>query len=345
MSQQSPPQIPLPFQLSRMITSLWMPQAIHAAAALGIPDLLATGAKRSDDLAETVGAHAGALHRLMRGLVALGLCTATEDGAFELTPLGDCLRSDARDSVRSWALLMGGEMVWRSWGQFLECVRTGEPAPKLLDGMDAFEHIEANPAAAAVFDKSMVELTRHLGGAIAMSYDFTGISKLIDVGGGYGALLPPILKANPTMRGAVFDMAHCRAGAEQLFGKVGLGDRFEFISGSFFESVPGGADAYLMKSVIHDWDDERSLAILRNCRAAMRGAARFLLVEVIVPEQIGASLLDAMIASTDLNMLVNTGGCERTEAAYRKLLEAADLRVEQIVATPAAFSIIDARIA
>jgi hypothetical protein len=328
-----------------MITSLWMPQAIHAAAALGIPDLLAAGPRRSDDLAAAAGAHPGALSRLMRGLAALGLCTATEDGAFELTPLGACLRSDTRDSVRSWALLMGGEMVWRSWGHFLECVRTGEPSPKLLDGMDTFDHIEANPAAAAVFDKSMAELTRHLGGALAFSYDFAGISKLIDVGGGYGALLPPILKANPGMRGAVFDREHCRDGAEQLFGKVGLADRFEFIAGSFFESISPGADAYLLKSVIHDWDDERSVAILRNCRAAMHDGARLLLVEVIVPEGIGASPLDAMIASTDLNMLVNTGGCERTEAEYRQLLDAAGLRSERIVATPAAFSIIDARIA
>jgi len=343
MSQHTP-DIPAPFQLSRMISSLWVPQAIHAAAALGIPDLLAAGPKHSDDLAAQAGAHPGALHRLMRGLTALGLCTSTDSGAFQLTPLGDCLRSDTRDSVRSWALLMGGEMVWHSWGQFLECVRTGVPAPKLLDGMDTFEHIEANPEAAAVFDKSMVELTRHLGGAIAMSYDFSLITKLVDVGGGYGALLPPMMKANPAMQCAVFDREHCRDGAEQLFDKVGLGDRFEFLAGSFFEKVPAGADAYLLKSVIHDWDDERSLAILRNCRAAMRGPARLLLVEIVVPEEIGTSPLDAMIASTDLNMLVNTGGCERTEGEYRELLDAADLRVEQIVATPAAFSIIDARI-
>jgi hypothetical protein len=326
-----------------MITSLWMPQAIHAAAALGIPDLLATGAKRSDDLAETVGAHAGALHRLMRGLVALGLCTATEDGAFELTPLGDCLRSDARDSVRSWALLMGGELVWRSWGQFLECVRTGEPAPKLLDGMDAFEHIEANPAAAAVFDKSMVELTRHLGGAIAMSYDFTGISKLIDVGGGYGALLPPILKANPTMRGAVFDMAHCRAGAEQLFGKVGLGDRFEFISGSFFESVPGGADAYLMKSVIHDWDDGRCVKILDNCRRAMNPGGKVLVVEPVVPAMVKPSFALLGVVMSDLNMLMNTGGRERTEDEFASILRSAGLELTGVsrVPKPSTMSVIE----
>jgi hypothetical protein len=178
-----------------------------------------------------------------------------------------------------------------------------------------------------------------------MSYDFSGITKLVDVGGGYGALLPPILKANVNMQGAVFDMSHCREGALQLFEKVKLADRFEFISGSFFDSVPAGADAYIIKSVIHDWDDERSITILRNCRAAMRGNARLLVLEVIVPDEIGVSPLDAMIASGDLNMLVNTGGCERTEADYRKLLEKAGLRVEQIVATPAAFSIIDARAA
>jgi hypothetical protein len=240
---------------------------------------------------------------------------------------------------------MGGEMVWRSWGQFVECVHTGVPAPKLLDGMDTFEQIQANPTAAAVFDESMAELTRHLGGAVAQSYDFAGISQLIDIGGGYGALLPPILEANQSLRGAVFDMAHCRDGALRLFDNVQLADRFEFITGSFFESVPAGADAYLMKSVIHDWDDEKSLAILRNCRAAMHKDSRLLIVEVIVPEEIGISPLDAMIAGADLNMLVSTGGCERTEAAYRQLIEAAGLDIAQIVATPAAFSIIEARTA
>lgn len=346
MSEQAAAETPLPFQLSRMIAGLWVPQAIHAAAALALPDLLAAGPRRSEDLAAEAGAHAGALHRLLRALAALGLCTVTDGGAFELTPLGACLRSDTPDSVRSWALLMGGDMVWRCWSQFVECVRTGEPAPNLLGGLegrDTFERIDADPAAAAVFDKAMAELTRHLGGAIAMSYDFSGVSRLIDVGGGYGALLPPILRTNPNMRGAVFDRANCRDGARQLFEKVKLADRFEFIAGDFFESVPCGADAYLLKSVIHDWNDERSIAILRNCRAAMHRDARLLLVEVIMPEEVGVSPLDAMIAGTDLNMLVNTGGRERTEAGYRELLGTAGFRVAHVVSTPAAFSILDAR--
>jgi len=343
MTQPGAPDIPLPFQLSRMITSLWVPQAIYAAAALGIADVLADGPRRSDDVAQAVGAHRGALHRLLRALVVLGLCTATDDGAFALTPLGACLRAGTRDSVRSWALLMGGAMVWGSWGHLVECVRTGEAVPKLLAGTGTFEQMAADPDASLVFDHAMVELTRQLAGAVAMAYDFSGIRTIVDVGGGYGALLPPILAAYPEMKGVVVDLARCRDGATRLFEKTGFAARCEFVACDIFESVPARGDAYIVKNVIHDWDDERSLAILRNCRAAMGEGSRLLVVEVIAPERVGSSPLDTMIAGADLNMLVNTGGLERAEAEYRRLIEAAGLHIARIVPTPAAMSVIEAR--
>lgn len=339
-----PPEIPLPFQLSRMMSSLWIPQAIFTAAALGVADALADGPRRSDELARTVGAHPGALHRLLKGLVALELCTVTDDGGFELTPLGGCLRSGTRDSVRSWALLMGSPMCWGGWGRLVECIRSGESVPRLDGWESSFDFRETHPAEGAVFDLAMVELTRHLAAAIAAGYDFGGIRTLVDVGGGYGALLPPILKANPDLRATVFDQPPCREGALRLFEKTGVADRCAFVAGSFFETVaPAGADAYLLKSVVHDWDDARSVTILAAVRAAMGADSRLLVIEPIVPDRPGSSPYDMMIAGTDLNMLVMTGGKERTEAEFRALLDAAGLSVTRIVATPATMSVIEAR--
>jgi hypothetical protein len=340
MSDQPP--IPLPFQMSRLATSYWVPQAIHAAAALGVADVLAGGAKQSAAIARDVDANPDALHRLMRALVAIGICTVSDDGAFALTPLGTCLRSDTADSVRDWVLLIGGERVWASWGRLVECIRTGRSVPE-LEGRDSWVDMAEDAEASAVFNRSMVQLTRHLAGAVAISYDFSRLRTIVDVGGGYGALLPPILKANPGLRGMVFDLPRCADGAKALATKLGLADRYTFVGGDFFTDRLPAADAYLIKSVIHDWDDERSVAILRNIAAAMGPESVLLVVEPIVPERPGASPLDGMLAHTDLNMLVVTGGRERTEADFRKLVERAGLRPTGVVQTPAAFSLIEGR--
>jgi hypothetical protein len=178
---------------------------------------------------------------------------------------------------------------------------------------------------------------------IAAAYDFAGVRRVVDVGGGHGALLPSILAANPEMQGVVFDLENCREGAMRLLEKTRLAARCEFVAGSFFESVPPGADAYLIKSVIHDWDDERSIAILRTCAAALGGDAKILIIEVVVPQRLTGTPIDAMIAGTDLNMLVMTGGRERTEREYRELAAAAGLRIARIVPTLAAMSVIELR--
>jgi O-methyltransferase domain/Dimerisation domain len=343
MSDHSVPSLPLPFQLSRMVASLWVPRVVYAAAALGIADVLADGAKRSPDVAGAVGAHPGALRRLLRAMVVLELCTEADDDTFALTPLGACLRAGTRDSVRSWALLMGSPMCWESWGRIVDCVRTGEPVPQLAAGMETFQFLETHhPEAFAVFDDAMVEMTRHLAGAIAVSYDFSDIATVVDVGGGYGSLLVGILKAYPTLRGTVADLPHCREGALRLFEKAQVADRAEFVAQSMFEAVPAGADAYVFKSVIHDWNDDQSVAILRTCRAAMRREARLLLIEVVVSERLTGSPLEAMCVGTDLNMLVNSGGRERTEAEFRMIIERAGLRVTRVITTLAALSVIEA---
>jgi hypothetical protein len=334
--------LPPPFQVSRLATSYWAPQAVYAAAALGIADVLAGGPRKTADVARAIGADPAALERLLRALVVLDVLADADDGAYGLGPLGSCLRSDTRDSVRSWVLLVGGPICWNAWGRLVDVVRTGKPVPALEGHASWVDWQATHPEAAAVFDDAMVELTRQLAAAIAVSYDFSGFRTIVDVGGGYGALLPPILKANAALRGIVFDLPTCRDGARRLIEKTGLAGRYEFTGGSFFEDALPSADAYLIKSVIHDWDDERSRAIFRNVRRAMHERARLLVVEPIVPEDIRTSPLAAMLAHTDLNMLVVTGGRERTEAEYRALIESAGLRVERVIATPAAMSIIEA---
>jgi hypothetical protein len=221
-------------------------------------------------------------------------------------------------------------------------VRTGLPAPKLLGAKETFEGMAADPEGAAIFYQAMVETTRQAAGAVVKAYDFSGVRSLVDVGGGYGVLLAAILKAYPEMRGKDFDLPHCQEGATRLLAEGGVDGRAEFVAGSFFESVPAGADAYILKSVIHDWDDERSLAIFKNCREAMKNGARLLIIEPTVPERVGSSSHDGVIIGSDLNMLVMAGGRERTEAEFRGLLEASGLRIERIVtAPPTAFSVIE----
>jgi hypothetical protein len=348
MPQESfPAELPAPFRLSRMMSSVWVPQAIYAAAALGVADALADGPKPSAELARLVDAHPDALHRLLRALVALELCTLTDDGAFALTPLGACLRAGTRDSARAWVLLTGNQVTWGAWGRLIDCVRTGESVPQLDGRESAFDLLTASPEAGATFNQSMVDGTKRLAPAIPLAYDFSGIRAVVDVGGGYGALLPPILATDPAMRGIVVDLPRCREGALRVFEKTGVAERCEFVGGSFFDAgtLPAGADAYLLKSVIHDWDDSRALGILRNCRAAMRPDSRVLVIEPIAPDRPGSSPYDAMIVSTDLNMLVNAGGQERTETEFRALLDAAGLTVTRIVPTLALLSVIEARAA
>jgi hypothetical protein len=207
----------------------------------------------------------------------------------------------------------------------------------------------SDPQSAAIFYQAMVEMTRLAAGALIKAYDFSGVHTLIDIGGGYGLLLAAILAAYPEMSGKVFDLPHCQEGATRLLAERGVAGRAEFVVGSFFDSVPSGADAYVLKSVIHDWDDEKSLTIFEKCRAAMsertrrKGGARLLIIEPIVPDRMGSSSHDGVIVGSDLNMLVMAGGRERTEAEFRSLLEAAGLRIALIVAAPpTAFSVIEA---
>jgi hypothetical protein len=244
--------------------------------------------------------------------------------------------------MRAIVMLFAGANVQDSWRELEYCVRTGEPAFRRAfpDG-DPFSHVAADPEEAAIFDEAMAAFTRHVAVALAGAYDFSPFRTVVDVGGGNGALLLGLLAAYPHLRGIVFDLPHVAERARAEVAGAGLSARCEVASGSFFESVPAGADAYVLKHVIHDWNDERAAAILRSCRAAMPAHGRLLIVEGLYPQRIDRSFESRGAAANDVNMLVCTGGRQRSEAEFRDLLGASGFRLTRIVPTPALVTVIE----
>jgi orsellinic acid C2-O-methyltransferase len=340
MALTSPDDPQLASQLLRLINSSWIAQASYVMARLRVPDFLATGPRSAEDLAASTGAHAPSLRRLLNALCSVDLCAQREDGTFELTPLGTLLRSDHPSSLSSWALHWGGNS-WVAWGNLLHCIRTGQGTRELVVGTPGFAHLDRNPEAAAIFNQAMVQLTRLAALEVVKAYDFSD-KKVMDVGGGYGELLAQVLVAYPTARGVLFDMAHAISKARETFAGRGLAERCEFVSGDFFESVPPGADVYMLKSVIHDWPDDRAITILRACRRAMQPDAKLLLVERMMPERLTASAQSESIARSDLHMLVALGAQERTPAEFEVLLRAAGLGTLRVIETGGDYQIIEA---
>ena len=328
-------------RLLGLINAGWTTQVIATAVALGLIDAMAAGPASIQTLAQTVQAHAPSLSRLLRALASLELCAQNEAGDFSLTPTGALLRADQADSLCAWAELGGGR-IWAQWGRLGESVRTGQSIRKLTLPDDDFSHLDDDARAADLFNRAMVELTRSVATDVARSVDLSAARRVVDVGGGYGQLLCSILAANPSMHGVLFDMAHATGRLAPHFEAAGVAHRCELATGDFFKAVPPGADVYLLKSILHDWDDERCLVILRNCRRAMPPTARLLIVERIASDRVSASPHDQAVARADLQMMVANGGCERTQAAYLGLLEAADLRLAQVTPLSGPYSVIAA---
>ena len=323
--------------LLRMTNAFQASQAIHVAATLGIADLLENGPRSVEELAEATGTHAPTLYRLLRALTSVGVFAEETDGRFGSTPLAEYLRTDTPDSLRAWAMQVGQQYFWTSWGHLLHSVRTGKPAFPELYGTTAWEYRAAHPEEDAVFNAAMTNLSAGVVEAVLQSYDFSDIGVLVDVGGGEGTLLAAILAANPALHGILFDQPHVVATAGDLLERASVADRCEVVDGSFFDAVPGGANAYLLKSIIHDWDDASAVRILRTCRTAMVNSAKLLLVELVIQPGAGPNPATFM----DLNMLVMLGGRERTAEDFGSLYAEAGFRLTNVIPTRSAFSIIE----
>jgi hypothetical protein len=323
--------------LIRLVNGYQISQAIHVAATLAIADHLAAGERTSDDLAAATGTHAPTLYRLMRALAAAGVFHEGSDKQFALTPMGECLRSDAPVPVAPWATLIGLPFEWNPWAHLLHSVRTGENAFRYVHGSGNFDYLSRHPEEQAIFDGAMSAISRRLSPAVLAAYDFSLLRRVVDVGGGTGTLLADILAAHPHLRGVLFDQPHVVERARLVLEAAGVADRCEIVGGSFFESVPEGGDAYLLKFIVHDWDDAASKAILRACRRAMGPEAKLLVLERLVgPPNEGADT-----KFTDLIMLVEPGGLERTPAEFESLFTAVGLRLARVVPTTTALNVIE----
>ena len=323
--------------LRRLIIGYRVSQALHVAAVLDIADHLAEGPKRVEDLAHATGAHAPALYRVLRLLASAGVFAEERERRFRLTALAEPLRADARASLKSRAAFDGDAGNWRAWGNLLHSVRCGETALDQTFGVGVFEYMQQNPEVAARFNDMMVRQTQGWAQDIIAAYDFGDTRTLVDVGGGQGAMLAAILSAHPHIKGVLLDLPHVVEGAGRLLETAGVAARCEVLGGSFFDSVPEGGDAYVVKHVLHDWDDARCHQILAACRRAMTTDARLLVVEVLLAPGNAPDYGKAL----DVNMLVLTGGQERSEAEYRELLEANGFTLARVVRTPGELSVIE----
>ncbi len=338
MIQQNQTDVPPPdVILMQMLFGAQMQRSVCLASRLGIPDLLATQSQTVEELADKTGMNAPSLYRLLRTLASIGVFSETADRKFELTPISSLLRSDVSNSVRDFAVMMGEDWIWQAWGELPYSVETGGVAHEKVQGMGSFEFFQKNEEAGKVFNAAMTNFTRAIIPAVIEVYDFSGVNRLVDIAGGHGLLLAGILKANPHLQGVLFDLPFVIEGAGELLQKEDVSDRVELASGDFFESVPKDADAYMMKHIIHDWDDENSIKILQNIRSAMNDNGKVLIIEMVVPEGNEPSPSKAL----DILMLVMEGGKERTKDEYRKLLEASGFRLTRIIPTKSPYSVIE----
>jgi hypothetical protein len=283
--------------------------------------------------------HAPSLYRLMRSMAGFGFFVEEDGQRFSLTPLGAALQSDAPGRARSTVRHVVGPLMWQAFGEFLHSVKTGETAVKKVFGQPLFDYLDTDPEQATFFNEAMIGFHGAEPPAVAAAYDFSGIRKLVDVGGGTGNLLTTILLANPELKGMLYDQPHVAAEARRRIELKGLSERCEVIEGSFFEAVPSGGDAYMMSHIIHDWDEPRCLQILKNCREAMGEQGRLLLVEMVIP----ASNDFHASKYFDLIMLAFAGGEERTEEEYATLFAKAGFKLTRVVPTQSAVSVIEAQ--
>ena len=315
-------------------------QFVALAARLGIADLLSDGPLTSDQLAHATGSNSDALYRVLRVLAVKGVFVELPERRFAITPLSDLLRTQHPDSRRELAVFDAGPW-YRGYGALAHTVATGETAFRHVHGMSLFEYLADHPDEARMFDRRMTRFSSAEILQIVETYDFSSVRTVVDVGGGEGHLLSAILGAHPGLLGVLFDQPHVVGGAEHRLGERGVADRCTIVGGSFFEGVPAGADLYLLKWIIHDWDDNDAVKILGNCARAMDPAGRVLLAEVVI----GAANSGEDGPLLDVHMMVLPGGRERTEAEFAQLLAASGLRLTRVIVTSGSMCLLEAELA
>ena len=332
--QPTPEAVQHVFQL---MTGHIIASAVNIAARLALSDRLTAGPRAATDLAREAGVNADALYRLMRALASVGLYDEVAPGTFGLTPAGAAL-SDG--PVRWMALWIAGEFNFHVYANAMHSVKTGESAVPVTTGGDGpFEHFAKNAELSKIFNDAMTGFSSFVVPAVLEAYDFSGIGTLVDIAGGHGALLSAILQKHPSMKGILFDLDHVIAGARPKIEAQGLSNRLSTASGDFFQAVPAGGDAYIMKHIIHDWDDDKAAAILVNIRKVLPRDGRVILIEAVIP----SGNEPGMGKVLDLEMLVMPGGRERTDQEFRALFDRAGYNLTHIVPTKSPLSVIEAR--
>lgn len=333
MTQQAPP----PVQLMQMLFGFAASRAIGFAAELGIADLVKDEAKSVEGLAQQTGMHPRSLYRLLRACASMGVFREDEAKCFHLTPLAEPLLTGIPGSLRAFATMINTDWQFQTWAHLPYSIETGKPAFDKVHGMSPFEYFWSHEKAGKTFNDSMTSSSAFTSAAVLDAYDFSGINTLVDVGGGHGLLLASILQKYPDLHGILFDMPAIAEQAKDLVDSYGVADRCERMGGDFFTAVAAKGDAYIMKHIVHDWNDEQCITILKNCRNSMTAGGKVLVVEMIVPEGNEPSIGKFL----DLQMLLYLPGCERTEAEYRILFDKAGFELVKIVPTASPFSILE----
>ena len=325
-------------QMMQILGGLWVARLVSVAAELGIADVIGDGRKTTDEIAAATKTHAPSLYRALRGLAGANIFREESAGAWTNTTLSKVLRSNVPGSLRYAAIAAMGQEHLAAWGALADCVRTGETGMKHVFNKEIWEYYRENDRHAKNFDQFMVDFSAGVNAALLKAYDFGGIAHLVDVGGGHGGVIASVLQKYPAIKGTLFDQPYVVEGAKRNLELHGVADRCDRVGGNFVEAVPAGGDAYLMKFIIHDWDDEKSLTILKNIRRAINPSGKLINVDVVVPEGNGADWGKLM----DVNMLVMTGGLERTEKQFTELLAKAGFKLTRVVPTESPLSIVEA---
>lgn len=328
-------------QLVELIGGNWATQAIGVAARLGLADQVASGVTQVDALARACGCDASALHRLLRGLAALGVLRLDDGGRCSLTATGELLRRDAALGLSAHAQWWS-QQAWSVWSDLIGSVRTGQSTRQRAHGQLGFDHLDADAEAAQLFHRSMVELTRLVALELATSPALPEAGVVMDLGGGHGALLAAVLRARPGLRGVLVDLDHAVAGAQAHLRDAGVAERVTLAARDFFAPLPRPVDAVLLKSVLHDWNDRDAVRILRRAHDALGDGGRVLVVERVLPDRVEDLPEHRTAARSDLNMLVGLGGRERTVGDYQALLRSAGLTLQRTLPAAAAFSVLEA---